>query len=71
MNAVGITTPRPPASAGARRNRRFSSDPAASRSTVVEVGGALGSYTSDGRPLLDGHELHERCAEARGRTMIP
>ena len=39
--------------------------------TVVEVGGALRSYTIDSRPLLDGYGPHERCTGARGQTLIP
>ncbi len=35
--------------------------------TVVEVGGGIRSYVSDGRPLLDGYELDERCTGARGQ----
>ncbi|HET9078099.1 MAG TPA: aldose 1-epimerase family protein [Acidimicrobiales bacterium] len=39
--------------------------------TVVEVGGALRSYTVDGQPLFDGYDLEERCTGARGQTLIP
>jgi aldose 1-epimerase len=39
--------------------------------TVVEVGGALRSYTVDGQPVFDGYGLEERCTEARGQTLIP
>ncbi len=39
--------------------------------TVVEVGGALRSYTSGDRPLLDGYGVHERCTGARGQSLIP
>ena len=39
--------------------------------TVVEVGGALRSYTIDSRRLLDGYAPHERCTGARGQTLIP
>lgn len=39
--------------------------------TVVEVGGALRTYTTGEQPLLDGYGLHERCTGARGQTMIP
>lgn len=39
--------------------------------TVVEVGGALRTYTIGERPLVDGYDLDERCTGARGQTMIP
>lgn len=39
--------------------------------TVVEVGGGLRAYVSDGRPLLDGYELDERCTGARGQLLLP
>jgi aldose 1-epimerase len=39
--------------------------------TVVEVGGALRTYTIDDRPLIDGYAIDERCTGARGQTMIP
>lgn len=39
--------------------------------TVVEVGGALRSYTVGQRPLFDGYSYHERCSGARGQTLIP
>ncbi|MGH9102174.1 MAG: aldose 1-epimerase family protein [Acidimicrobiales bacterium] len=38
---------------------------------VVEVGGALRSYTVAGRPLLDGYGPGERCTGARGHPLIP
>jgi len=41
------------------------------RATVVEVGGALRTYTIGTQPLLDGYEIDEPCADARGQTMIP
>lgn len=41
------------------------------RAIVVEVGGALRTYTAGDRPLLDGYGLDERCSGARGQTFIP
>jgi aldose 1-epimerase len=41
------------------------------RAVVVEVGGALRSYTASGRELLDGYGAAERCTSARGQSLIP
>ena len=39
--------------------------------TVVEVGGALRTYSIGARPLLDGYGIDERCTGARGQSMLP
>ncbi len=38
---------------------------------VVEVGGALRTYSSDDRQLLDGYDEHQMCPAARGQSLIP
>ena len=38
---------------------------------MVEVGGALRTYTIGTQPLLDGYGIDEPCTGARGQTMIP
>ena len=38
---------------------------------MTEVGGALRSYTVEGRPVLDGYEASEVCTGARGQSLIP
>lgn len=41
------------------------------RATVVEVGGALRAYSTNGREILDGYAEDEICTSARGQTLIP
>jgi aldose 1-epimerase len=41
------------------------------RAVVVEVGGALRSYTVDGDDVLDGYAAAEMCSGARGQTFVP
>lgn len=36
---------------------------------VVEVGGALRSYSVAGQQLLDGYSADERCTSARGQSL--
>lgn len=38
---------------------------------ITEVGAGLRSLTADGRPLLDGYPITERCTGARGHSLIP
>lgn len=39
--------------------------------TLVEVGGGVRSYSSDGRAVLDGYRADEMCSGARGAPLIP
>jgi aldose 1-epimerase len=41
------------------------------RSTVVEVGGGLRTYTVGGREVLDGYALDEMCRSGRGQVLAP
>lgn len=41
------------------------------RATVVEVGGALRTYTVAGLDVIDGYALDERCTGARGQSLVP
>jgi aldose 1-epimerase len=43
----------------------------AQRATVVEVGGALRTYSQAGREILDGYGEDEMCPSARGQTLLP
>jgi aldose 1-epimerase len=43
----------------------------AQAATIVEVGGALRTYTAGGRAVLDGYGVDEMCGGARGQTLIP
>jgi aldose 1-epimerase len=43
----------------------------AQRAVVVEVGGGLRTYFSDGRALLDGYEQAEIASSGRGQLLIP
>lgn len=38
---------------------------------IVEVGGGIRSYHVQGRPVLDGYDVHERCTGSRGQPLIP
>ena len=38
---------------------------------VVEVGGAIRTYSADGRQVLDGYAADEMCSGARGQSLIP
>ncbi len=38
---------------------------------MVEVGGALRTYTVDGNDVLDGYGRDERCTGGRGQSLIP
>ncbi len=68
------STPAASAQAGPQPSRsrsRFRLRYAGQSATVVEVGGAIRSYTAAGRPVLDGYGPGERCSGARGQTLIP
>ncbi|MEO6942336.1 MAG: aldose 1-epimerase family protein [Terrimesophilobacter sp.] len=39
--------------------------------TLTEVGAALRTFTANGRPLIDGYPVSERCTGARGHSLIP
>jgi aldose 1-epimerase len=41
------------------------------RAVVVEVGGGIRSYSSDGRELLDGYRADAMCTSGRGQVLIP
>ncbi|WP_028935978.1 aldose 1-epimerase family protein [Pseudonocardia spinosispora] len=41
------------------------------RATLVEVGGGIRAYSSDGRAVLDGYGVDEMCGGARGAPLIP
>lgn len=41
------------------------------RATVVQVGGGIREYSSDGRAVLDGYHVDEMCDGARGAPLIP
>ncbi len=41
------------------------------RATVVEVGGALRTYSVGAREILDGYGPGEQCTAARGQSLIP
>ena len=70
MTLAGTTT-QPAGHAHAPSGAQFSLRCGSQAVTVVEVGGGIRSYVSDGRPLLDGYELHERCTGARGQALLP
>jgi aldose 1-epimerase len=41
------------------------------RAVVVEVGGGIRKYSVDGREILDGYSVVERCPSGRGQLLIP
>ena len=41
------------------------------QATIVEVGGALRTYSVSGVDVLDGYAVDEMCTAARGQTLIP
>jgi aldose 1-epimerase len=41
------------------------------RLTAVEVGGGLRTYSVDGRDVLDGYGVDERCPSGRGQLLLP
>ncbi|HEY7692981.1 MAG TPA: aldose 1-epimerase family protein [Gaiellaceae bacterium] len=41
------------------------------RAVVVEVGGGVREYSVDGRDVLDGYSVVERCPSGRGQLLIP
>ena len=44
---------------------------AAQRAVVVEVGGGLRTYSTNGRELLDGYGADEMCTSGRGQVLSP
>ena len=41
------------------------------RAVIVEVGGGIRMYSVDGRDVLDGYSVVERCSSGRGQVLIP
>lgn len=63
--AVSTQMPVPPT------GRQWQIARGAARVVVVEVGGALRSYTVGDRPVLDGYPVEEMCNGARGQSLLP
>jgi aldose 1-epimerase len=41
------------------------------RAVVVEFGGGVREYTSDGRAILDGYDVDDICQSGRGQLLVP